>query len=156
MAIFVAIGVIGSSILGFQIGVAKVYPIQHAVNVMAAVVLGPIPAVTIAFTIGLLRNLLGLGTLLAFPGGMIGALLAGYLYRWTKKKYMAATGEMIGTGIIGALFSVPYANVLMGTSYGALGFIPSFLASSALGAVIGVLVLNRVNLENMVPKELRS
>lgn len=120
------------------------YPVQHAVNVMAAVTLGPIPAVIIAFIIGLLRNLLGLGTLLAFPGGMIGALLAGYLYRWTKKMVFAGVGEIIGTGIIGALLSVPYAKLLMGTSVGALAFLPGFLISSVAGAIIGLLILSRV------------
>ncbi len=69
MAVYVAVGTIGSQFLWFPTGIAKAYPVQHAVNVMAAVTLGPIPALLIAFVIGLLRNLLGLGTLLAFPGG---------------------------------------------------------------------------------------
>ncbi len=81
MAVFVAIGTLGAQLLWFPAGVAKAYPVQHAVNVMVAVTLGPGPAVVIAFMIGLLRNMLGLGTLLAFPGGMIGAFLAGYLYK---------------------------------------------------------------------------
>ena len=111
---------------------------------MAAVTLGPVPAVIIAFTIGLLRNLLGIGTLLAFPGGMIGALLAGYLYRWTKKRVMAGVGEIIGTGVIGALLSVPFAKILMGSSVGALAFLPGFLVSSVTGAIIGLLILSKV------------
>src|SRR5690625_2673049 len=81
MAVFVAIGTLGSQFLWFPAGIAKAYPVQHAVNVMSAVMLGPGPAVGIAFMIGLLRNLLGIGSLLAFPGGMIGAFLAGYLYK---------------------------------------------------------------------------
>ncbi|WP_138420316.1 energy coupling factor transporter S component ThiW [Aquibacillus sediminis] len=156
MAVFVAIGVIGSSFLWFPTGIAKAYPVQHAVNVMAAVTLGPVPAVVIAFMIGLIRNLLGLGTLLAFPGGMVGALLAGYLYHWTKKKYLAATGEMIGTGIIGSLLSVPFANILMGQSVGAIAFIPGFVVSSCTGALIGLFVLSRVKQQNLIPKQLQS
>ncbi|MDL4840163.1 energy coupling factor transporter S component ThiW [Aquibacillus rhizosphaerae] len=156
MAVFVAIGTIGAHLLWFPTGIAKAYPVQHAVNVMAAVILGPIPAVIIAFVIGLLRNLLGIGTLLAFPGGMVGALLAGYLYRFTKKKPMAAVGELIGTGIIGSLLSVPYANVLMGQSVGALAFVPGFLISSSTGAILGLLVLSRVNHSQVVPNQLHT
>lgn len=60
MAVFVAIGTLGAQLLWFPAGVAKAYPVQHAVNVMVAVTLGPGPAVVIAFMIGLLRNMLAL------------------------------------------------------------------------------------------------
>ncbi|MBM7552044.1 energy coupling factor transporter S component ThiW [Thalassobacillus pellis] len=149
MAVFVAIGTLGAQLLWFPAGVAKAYPVQHAVNVMAAVTLGPVPAVIIAFMIGLLRNMLGLGTLLAFPGGMIGAGLAGLLYQRFKQKGWAAAGEVIGTGVIGALCSVPFANILMGSSVGALFFLPSFFVSSFTGAVIGWFVVTRVKLEQL-------
>jgi energy coupling factor transporter S component ThiW len=58
MALFVAIGVLGSQFIWFPAGIAKAYPVQHAVNVLAAVMLGTGPAVMIAFVIGLIRNLL--------------------------------------------------------------------------------------------------
>ena len=48
--------------------------------------LGPGYAVGIAFGSSLLRNLLGWGTLLAFPGSMFGALLAGLFYRGVSEK----------------------------------------------------------------------
>ncbi|MFZ0369808.1 MAG: energy coupling factor transporter S component ThiW [Halobacillus sp.] len=150
MAAFVAIGTLGAQLLWFPAGVAKAYPVQHAVNVMAAVTLGPLPAVTIAFMIGLLRLLLGLGTLLAFPGGMIGAFLAGILYKWVHNKMAAVAGEVLGTGVIGALFAVPYANLLMGSSSGALVFLPSFLVSSISGAMIGWIIVTRVKLEKYI------
>ncbi|TFJ92704.1 energy coupling factor transporter S component ThiW [Lentibacillus salicampi] len=152
MAVFVAIGTLGAQLLWFPAGVAKAYPVQHAVNVMAAVTLGPGPAVMIAFMIGLLRNMLGLGTLLAFPGGIIGALLAGYLFRVTGKNGMAALGEAIGTGVFGSLFAVPFARILLGSSAGAFFFIPSFLVSSITGALIGWFVVSRVKLENLLKK----
>ncbi|WP_100012324.1 energy coupling factor transporter S component ThiW [Lentibacillus sediminis] len=144
MAVFVAIGTVTAQLLWFPAGVARAYPVQHAVNVMAAVLLGPGPAVGIAFMIGLLRNMLGLGTLLAFPGGMVGALLAGYLYRLVGKTGWAAVGEVIGSGVIGALIAVPIANLLMGDEAGALVFIPPFLISSIAGAFIGWFVVSRV------------
>lgn len=147
MAVLVAIGTLGAQFLWFPAGIAKAYPVQHAVNVIAAVTLGPLPAVVIAFVIGLLRFLLGLGTLLAFPGGMIGAFLAGLCYKLYQKKRSAVIGEVIGTGILGALASVPIAHVLMGSSAGALAFLPSFLVSSISGAFIATFVLSRVKIE---------
>ncbi len=69
MSVFIAIGIVGSQFIWFPAGVAKAYPVQHAINVMAAISLGTGPAVLIAFLMALIRNLLGLGTLLAFPGG---------------------------------------------------------------------------------------
>ncbi|WP_345241052.1 energy coupling factor transporter S component ThiW [Pontibacillus salipaludis] len=144
MAIFVAIGTLGAKMLWFPAGIAKAYPVQHVVNVMAAVTLGPLPAVAIAFMIGVLRVLLGLGTLLAFPGGMIGAFLAGILYKFSKRKGLAVVGEVLGTGVIGALFAVPYAQLFMGTSVGALAFLPPFFVSSVSGAFLGWFVLSRV------------
>ncbi|OZU88887.1 energy coupling factor transporter S component ThiW [Virgibacillus indicus] len=150
MAVFVAIGTLGAQILWFPAGIAKAYPVQHAVNVMAAIMLGPGPAVVIAFMIGLLRNLLGLGTLLAFPGGIIGAFLAGYLYKRFGKKAWAVVGESFGTGIIGSLFAVPFAKVLMGSSIGAFAFLPSFLVSSITGAFIGWFIVSRVKYEKLV------
>lgn len=152
MAVFVAIGTLGAQLLWFPAGVAKAYPVQHAVNVMAAVTLGPGPAVIIAFMIGLLRNMLGLGTLLAFPGGMVGAFLSGWLYRKTNKNGMAALGEAVGTGIFGSLFAVPFARILMGSSAGAFFFMPSFLVSSVSGAFIGWFIVSKVKQTNLLEK----
>ncbi|SDP71425.1 energy coupling factor transporter S component ThiW [Halobacillus sp. SY10] len=150
MAVLIAVGTLGAQFLWFPAGIAKAYPVQHAVNVVAAVVLGPVPAVMIAFVIGLLRFLLGLGTLLAFPGGMFGALLAGLCYRFYERKRSAVIGEVLGTGVIGALASVPIAHVLMGSSTGVFAFVPSFVVSSVSGAFIATFILSRVKVENMI------
>ncbi|HZG73976.1 MAG TPA: energy coupling factor transporter S component ThiW [Chondromyces sp.] len=144
MAMLIAIGTLGSHLLWIPAGVAKAYPVQHAVNVVSAVLLGPGPAMMVAFAIGLLRNMLGVGTLLAFPGGIIGAFLAGYFYRKKEKTWVAATGEIIGTGLIGSIVAVPIANLLMGTPAGAFAFVLPFLVSSAVGAVIAIVILLKV------------
>ena len=47
--------------------------------------LGPDYAVAIAFLISCLRNMFGTGSLLAFPGSMIGAFIAGMAYKHWKK-----------------------------------------------------------------------
>ncbi|OCA87112.1 energy coupling factor transporter S component ThiW [Pseudobacillus wudalianchiensis] len=144
MALFTAVATFGSSLIWFPAGAAKAYPVQHAVNVMAGVLLGPGPAVVIAFVTGLLRNLLGTGSLLAFPGGMIGAFLAGYMYQKTSRSWSASIGEVAGSGIVAPLLAVPYAKVLMGTAAGAFFFLPAFLVSSLSGSIIGLLLVRRL------------
>lgn len=140
--ILVAIGVALSPFTSIPIGIAKINPVQHFVNVLGAVLLGPWWATGIALIIGILRNALGTGTLLAFPGGMIGAFVAGFFYRYSRNIYIAALGEIMGTGLLGAIASaLVVAPVLMkkGMAMGAL--ILTFSGSSLLGSIIGVLAL---------------
>lgn len=151
MAVFVAVGVVGS--IWFPGRLLLMYPIQHTINVMAAVMLGTRRAVGVAFMIGLLRVLTGTSSILAFPGGMIGAFFSGYLYKKFGKRRWAVIGEIIGTGIISSLLSVPFAKLLMGTSAGAFFFMPSFLISSIAGSLIGWLILERIPHLKQVTKE---
>ncbi len=144
MAMFVAIGVAGSAFVYFPAGIARAYPIQHGINVLAAVLFGPGPAVLIAFLTGVVRVLTGTGSLLAFPGGMIGALLAAVCYARFGKVWFAAVGEVVGTGIIASFIAVPYARILLGTEFGALFFIPPFFISSLTGAVLGAVLVTRL------------
>ena len=90
--VLVAIGVALAPYTSFPIGIAKVNPTQHFINVIGAVVLGPWWAVLVAMVIGIIRNALGVGSLLAFPGGMIGALLAGYMFVWRRLDRLGLTG----------------------------------------------------------------
>jgi energy-coupling factor transport system ATP-binding protein len=112
-------------------------------NVVGAVLLGPWWAVGIALIIGILRNALGTGTLLAFPGGMIGAFLAGLAYRYSRSIYFGALGEIIGTGLLGAIASaLIVAPVLMGRPMALGALIIAFSGSTIAGSIIGVLALN--------------
>jgi len=141
--ILVAIGVAISPFTSIPIGIARINPAQHFVNVVGAILLGPWWATGIALVIGILRNMLGTGTLLAFPGGMIGAFIAGYAYRYSKNIYLGALGEILGTGILGAIVSaLIVAPMLMGkaTAIGALIIV--FSGSTILGSIIGILGLN--------------
>jgi len=140
--ILVAIGVALAPFTSFPVGIAKINPTQHFVNVVGAILLGPWWSVAIATIIGIIRNAMGVGTLLAFPGGMIGAFLAGYAYRYTRNIYLGASAEVIGTGIIAAVVSaLLVAPVFMGRAMPILLLIASFLGSTILGSVIGVLAL---------------
>lgn len=140
MALFVAIAVAGSMFVAIPTGIARAYPIQHAVNVVSAIFLGPVPAVIIAFVTALVRIFTGTGSLLAIPGSVIGAFLAAMAYKYSGKAWLAGVGEVIGTGIIASLVAVPYAKILMGTSVAAFAFMPAFFVSSAIGAILGVII----------------
>lgn len=140
--IFVALAVAMSPIF-IPVGIAKCFPAQHMINVMSAVMLGPGYAVVVAATAAVLRNLLGLGTLLAFPGGMIGALLAGLAYKATKNMYAAALGEVVGTGILGSLVSVwIVAPVFMGKTMPLITLMTAFSVSTLGGTLLSLAALH--------------
>ena len=140
--VLVAIGVALAPFTSFPVGIARINPTQHFVNVLAAILLGPWWAVAIAAIIGALRNVMGVGTVLAFPGGMIGAFLAGYVYRLTRNMYLGALGEIVGTGFIAAIVSaLLVAPVFMGQTMAVGLLIASFLGSTLVGSIIGVLAL---------------
>jgi len=125
------------------VGISKCFPAQHMVNVLSAVLLGPWYAVCIAGIAAVIRNILGLGTILAFPGGMIGALLAGLAYRWSKNIYLAGLGEIVGTGLLGSLASVwIIAPVFMGRTMAAASLMIAFSISTIGGTIIGIVALH--------------
>lgn len=140
-SVLVALGVIGGSLFEFTVGVAKVAPMQHLINVVSGVLLGPWWATTQAFLTSLIRNLMGTGTILAFPGSMFGAFLSGWLFRYTKKLIGAVLGELIGTGIIGAFAAYPIAALFLGTKGALWVFVPSFFLSALVGVIVAYVVL---------------
>ena len=138
-----AVAVVGS-MFSFPVFGSKCAPVQHLVNVLCAVLLGPWYGVAVAFVASLLRNLLGLGSLMAFPGSMCGALLCGILYHKTKNLLATLAGEVFGTGIIGGLLAWPVAVFLMGKAAGDIAFyayIVPFLVSTVGGSIISGVVL---------------
>ncbi|NLM45938.1 MAG: energy coupling factor transporter S component ThiW [Firmicutes bacterium] len=141
MALLAALGTAAGFFPAMPFFGAKLFPVQHAINVLAAVFFGPGPAVLVAFVIAVLRNLLAVGTVLAFPGGMVGALVAGLLYRHTRRDWAAAVGEVFGTGVLGALLSVPLARLLLGQEAVAFTYIIPFTLSSLAGAVAAFMIL---------------
>lgn len=152
-AMLVAIGTLGGNLLYFPIGASKCTPVQHIINVLAAVTLGPGYAVLTAFCISLIRNITGTGTLLAFPGSMIGALLAAMLYKKTKQKLLAVIGEIIGTGIMGALLAFPIAKFILGKKVAALFFVVPFSINTVCGSIIAYIILRGLEIaKNNVAK----
>ena len=84
-AIITAITTVSSGFIYIPVGFAKIFPIQHFANVLSAVLLGPWYALAQAFITSTLRNMQGTGGLFAYPGSMIGALLAAYILFEIKK-----------------------------------------------------------------------
>jgi energy coupling factor transporter S component ThiW len=138
----IAIGVAAGHLIYIPIGAAKCFPVQHTINVLSAVMLGPWYGVANAFLISLIRNILGTGSLLAFPGSMLGALLAGILFKKFKNRLYTILGEVFGTGIIGGLISFPIAKLLMGKEVGAFFFVIPFLLSTLAGSIIAAVIIS--------------
>ena len=60
-ALLVAIGTLSAHLIYIPAGASKCFPVQHAINVLCAVILGPKEAVSVAFVISCLRNMFGTG-----------------------------------------------------------------------------------------------
>jgi energy coupling factor transporter S component ThiW len=141
--ILVAVAVVGS-LFSFPVFGSKCAPIQHMVNILCAVMLGPWYGVGVAFCASLIRNLLGLGSLMAFPGSMLGALLCGIAFWKSRKIPVTLLAEVFGTGILGGLCAYPIAILFLGMQAGEIAFyayVIPFLVSTVGGAVISAVLL---------------
>lgn len=156
-AIMAAAVVFLSPFFSVPLGVSRAFPLQHMMNIFLSVLLGTRYSVGAAFTSSLLRNLMGSGTILAFPGSMIGAFLSGILYQHTRSIWAAAAGEFVGTSLIGGLISYPIASLVMNSSAGAFFYVSVFSVSCGTGTVIAVFLLKTVPaLSRLVKNEFRQ
>lgn len=140
--VLVAICVVLSG-LHIPIGPTKVYPFQHTVNAIAGIILGPGWAAIIATIAAIIRNLLGVGTIFAFPGGIPGGIVVGLLYRYLKKDWVALF-EPIGTGPIGATISAWIVVPYISSNVGWLTLQTAFLMSSIPGSVLGYVIIKMI------------
>ncbi|MGQ9543173.1 MAG: energy coupling factor transporter S component ThiW [Candidatus Bathyarchaeia archaeon] len=144
-AVLAATAIILSPI-SFPIGPTKVYPAQHMINGVGGVLLGPWYAALIALIAAIVRNALGTGTIFAFPGGIPGALIVGFVHRYIWRRDCAALTEPLGTGlgaVISALLVGPLA-IQSGWIKSMLtleAFLIAFLISSIPGSIIGLIIL---------------
>ena len=149
-----ALAVVGS-VFSFPVFGSKCAPVQHMVNILCAVFLGPWYGVAVAFAASLIRNLLGLGSLLAFPGSMVGALLCGLAYAKFKTLASALVAEVFGTAVLGGLCAYPMAILFMGQSAGQIAFyayVVPFLVSTAGGAVLSGVLLYSLQKTGALPR----
>lgn len=139
--VLTALAIVGSFI-SVPVAGSKCAPVQHMVNILAAVTLGPAWGVGIAFCASLLRNLLGLGSFMAFPGSMVGALCCGLVYKKCHILSLTCLAEAIGTGFLGALAAYPVALYLMGIApAGLFVYVVPFLISTVAGSILAFILI---------------
>jgi energy coupling factor transporter S component ThiW len=74
---------------------------------------------------------------------MIGALLAGIAYRSFRNVYAAGAGEVIGTGLLGALASAWIVGpMLIGKAMPMTVLIVAFSVSTLAGSILGIAALH--------------
>jgi energy coupling factor transporter S component ThiW len=162
--IFSALGIALSPFSVFPVLGTMANPTQHMINAILGVLVGPFWSAIAAIFIGIMRNMLGTGTVYAFPGGIPGGIVVGAAYwllkrlkRNEKTRLISALTEPIGTLLIGvplALFLVAPLTSMQNYSIKLLdltaneGSILSFLIlgfwwalSCVPGSIIGFIIL---------------
>lgn len=150
MAMMIAIGVIISPILRVE----GMCPMAHLINITCAVLIGPFDAFLCALIIGILRMaFMGIPPL-ALTGAIFGAFLSGTLYRLSRGKLIwAFLGEVIGTGIIGAIISYPVMTWIWGrTGLTWFFYVPSFIAGTLIGGSLAFFMLKQMQKAGLVAR----
>lgn len=140
LSMLIGLGVVISPILRIE----GMCPMAHLINIVCAVLMGPWYALLCATLIGIIRmTLMGIPPL-ALTGAVFGAVLSGLLYRASGGRLLAAVlGEIIGTGIIGAVVSYPVMEFLYGrTGLSWMYYVPSFLCGTLIGGSIAFALLS--------------
>lgn len=150
LSMFVAIGVVISPILRIE----GMCPMAHLINITCAVFLGPWYAFLCALLIGIIRMMFMGIPPLALTGAVFGAVLSGLLYRASKGRIIfAVLGEIVGTGIIGAIVSYPVMAFLMGrTGLTWLFYVPLFIGGTLIGGGIAYILLKVLSKAGMLSK----
>lgn len=143
LGMLVALGVVISPILRVE----GMCPMAHFINITCSVLLGPWYSLLCAVLIGILRMIFMGIPPLALTGAVFGAFLSGVLYRLSGGRMIyAVLGEVIGTGIIGALVSYPVMAWIMGRNgLSWLFYVPSFICGTLIGGSIAFLFLKSLN-----------
>ncbi len=166
--VFSALGVAIAPLSWFVFLGTKANPTQHMINAILGVLVGPFWAAIAAIFIGTVRNMLGIGTFYAFPGGIPGGIVVGTVYWLLKRlkvsektRLTSALTEPIGTILIGAPLALFLVAPWIGTQdllnlTAKEGILLAFLIfgagwalSCVPGSIIGfaiLLILNRVGI----------
>ncbi|MDU2064216.1 MAG: energy coupling factor transporter S component ThiW [Sporomusaceae bacterium] len=148
LSMLVALGVVISPILRIE----GMCPMAHFINIVCAVLLGPWYALLCATLIGVIRMMFMGIPPLALTGAVFGAFLSGVFYRVSKGNlFGAVAGEVIGTGIIGAIVSYPVMAFIYGkTGLTWLFYVPLFLCGTLIGGTIAYFFLNSLKRSGML------
>jgi len=150
LAMLVALGVVISPILRFE----GMCPMAHLINITCSVLLGPWYSLLCATLIGIIRmSVMGIPPI-ALTGAIFGAFLSGVFYRVSNGKLiMAVLGEIIGTGIIGAVASYPVMTLLWGKEgLTWMFYVPSFICGTLIGGSIAFIFLRKLSNSGMLAK----
>jgi len=150
LSMLVALGVVISPLLRVE----GMCPMAHFINIVCSVFLGPWYSFVCALLIGIIRMAtMGIPPI-ALTGAIFGAFLSGIFYRASKGRLLfAVLGEVIGTGIIGAVISYPVMSLLWGKEgLSWLFYVPSFICGTLIGGSIAFAFLNRLSKNGMLTK----
>ena len=142
LSMLIALGVIISPILRVE----GMCPMAHFINIVCSVFLGPWYSLLCATLIGIIRMVtMGIPPI-ALTGAIFGAFLSGVFYRLSNGKILCAVlGEVIGTGIIGALISYPVMELFWGKEgLSWLFYVPSFICGTLIGGSIAYVFLRKL------------
>lgn len=150
LSMLVALGVLISPILRVE----GMCPMAHFINIICSVFLGPWYSLLCASLIGILRMATMAIPPLALTGAVFGAFLSGFFYRLSKGKILfAVLGEVIGTGIIGAIVSYPVMSLLWGREgLTWLFYVPSFVSATLIGGSIAYVFLRKFSAIGMLTR----
>ena len=150
LCMLIAFGVVISPILRIE----GMCPMAHFINILASVLLGPWYSLLCATLIGVIRMFVMGIPPIALTGAVFGAFLSGVFYKLSKGKIIfAVLGEVIGTGIIGAVASYPVMSLIWGkTGLSWLFYVPSFICGTLIGGSIAFLFLIKLNSTGMLKK----
>jgi len=150
LSMLIALGVVISPILRVE----GMCPMAHFINIVCSVFLGPWYSLLCATLIGIIRMLtMGIPPI-ALTGAIFGAFLSGVFYRASKGRIIfAVLGEIIGTGIIGAILSYPVMTFFWGKEgLSWLFYVPSFICGTLIGGSIAYVFLRKFAANGMLAR----
>lgn len=150
LSMLIALGVVISPFLRVE----GMCPMAHFINIVCSVLMGPWYSLLCATLIGIIRMLtMGIPPI-ALTGAVFGAFLSGVFYRASKGNLLfAVTGEVFGTGIIGAIASYPVMSVIWGKEgLSWLFYVPSFICGTLIGGSIALIFLKKLAANGMLKK----
>ena len=150
LSMLIALGVVISPILRVE----GMCPMAHFINIVCSVFMGPWYSLLCATLIGIIRMItMGIPPI-ALTGAVFGAFLSGVFYRASKGRIIfAVLGEIIGTGIIGAILSYPVMTFLWGKEgLSWLFYVPSFICGTLIGGSIAYVFLRKFAVNGMLAR----
>ena len=150
LAMLIALGVVISPILRVE----GMCPMAHFINIVCSVFLGPWYSLLCATLIGVIRMLLMGIPPIALTGAVFGAFLSGVFYRASSGRIIfAVLGEILGTGVIGAIASYPVMTFLWGKeNLSWLFYVPSFICGTLIGGSIAYVFLRKFAANGMLAR----